>query len=441
MSRGLLLAMLVVLAAASSGLREKEELQDTDGPWDYLGLTGYAGYITMNPLTGSSLFYWLFESIGGNITADSRPLIIWVEGGPGCSGSITMLWEGISPLTVNSNPIPARTNPAYTWGTSYHIISIDFPYGAGYSFANSEGDNKNSTQAATYYLWRCLYKLNAKYPTWFSNNRPVFIFGSSYGGHWVPGLAWNVLQQNGLFPGFYVNLTGIGIGDGWVDPASQTQTYANYAYSTSLMNSNQLSIVNYYQNLVATQLSQGQWFQAANNWGNILGAFGGFSSNANIYNVRFYGDYNEDNFDRFMNDESTKEMLHVYPNSQFASCNQTVYNYYTQDIMNSSIVFLPYILAQGVKVIMYNGQDDFIVNSPGVENMMAAIDWPYALEFINSERMSWVVNGQQAGYVQTSNNLTYVQILDAGHMTAYDQPVNVKNMVETFINGTSWSIS
>ena len=73
-----------------------------------------------------------------------------------------------------------------------------------------------------------------------------------------------------------------------------------------------------------------------------------------------------------MNKHTTQQLLHV-GNKMWSSCNDTVYDYYRADIMNSSIVYLPSILASGVTIMIYNGQDDLIVNTPGIENMKANI--------------------------------------------------------------------
>ena len=221
-SKFLLISFLCL--SLSHGSRDHSEpLGATDGPWTYLGLSGYSGLVTMNMNTRSSIFYWLFGAIGGNITSpsDTFPLIIWLQGGPGCSGETGMLWENISPLTVDpSSPNVFDTNLNYTWATEAHLMTIDFPYGTGYSFAKTDGEMKNNTIDATNYLYRFLVKLATKYPTWL--NRSVYIFGESYGGHWVPGLAYNILLNNPLYPpNLQINLKGIGLGDPWVDPMTQ----------------------------------------------------------------------------------------------------------------------------------------------------------------------------------------------------------------------------
>ena len=116
-----------------------------------------------------------------------------------------------------------------------------------------------------------------------------------------------------------------------------------------------------------------------------------------------------------MNKHTTQQLLHV-GNKMWSSCNDTVYDYYRADIMNSSIVYLPSILASGVTIMIYNGQDDLIVNTPGIENMKANINWPGASKFLNAPKTNWMVNGNVAGYAQSAQNLTFVVVLASGHM-------------------------
>lgn len=64
-------------------------------------------------------------------------------------------------------------------------------------------------------------------PQYKSN--PLYIFGESYAGHYVPAIAhrlWVAAQRKEGFP---VPLKGIGIGNGLVDPEVQYRWYPNMA--------------------------------------------------------------------------------------------------------------------------------------------------------------------------------------------------------------------
>ena len=360
---------------------------------------------------------------------------MWLEGGPGCSGSFTMIWQGVSPILVNSNTQPYRTNSNYTWATDYHLLSVDFPYGVGFSFANSESDLKNNTLDATYYLYKFLSKLGKKYPSWFK--RDFYIFGYSYAGHWVPGIGYHILTQNDLNNGFNINLQGIGIAGPFVNSKIHYNSYADYATATSCINDNQASIFDYYQSLASRQISTGQYAQATGNFENIVGVYQSFTGGADIYDVRGFDDYNENNFDSWITSGSIREMLNV-GNAPWIDCNRTVQLHFYGDMSNSTDPLLTFILERGLRVLLFSGQDDFIVTSSGVQNMISSLGWSGVPSFLSSPKVVWKVNGEIAGYVQSNKNLTFALVLKSGHLTPYNQPVNTKNLVVNFIEGTLW---
>ena len=50
----------------------------------------YTGYINVDEELNSNLFYWFFKSQDGN---HSAPVILWLQGGPGCSCTMGLFSE------------------------------------------------------------------------------------------------------------------------------------------------------------------------------------------------------------------------------------------------------------------------------------------------------------------------------------------------------------
>ena len=63
----------------------------------------------------------------------------------------------------------------------------------------------------------------------------LYIFAESYGGHYAPASAFTVLQNNaaGFLP--YVNLAGVGIGNGFVAPYEMQGGYADIIFNAGLL--------------------------------------------------------------------------------------------------------------------------------------------------------------------------------------------------------------
>mmetsp|Transcript_130444 Transcript_130444/g.194178 ORF Transcript_130444/g.194178 Transcript_130444/m.194178 type:complete len:98 (-) Transcript_130444:672-965(-) len=69
----------------------------------------------------------------------------------------------------------------------------------------------------------------AKHPE--LKGRDFFITGESYAGHYIPAAAYYFLFNTTLS----VNLKGIAIGNGLVDPYNQYPAYADFAYENKLV--------------------------------------------------------------------------------------------------------------------------------------------------------------------------------------------------------------
>ena len=63
--------------------------------------------------------------------------------------------------------------------------------------------------------------------------RDFFITGESYAGHYIPAIAYQLLTNSTETLG--LNLKGIAIGNGWVDPYEQYPQYAEFAHEHELI--------------------------------------------------------------------------------------------------------------------------------------------------------------------------------------------------------------
>jgi serine carboxypeptidase-like clade 4 len=64
-------------------------------------------------------------------------------------------------------------------------------------------------------------------------NNEFFVFGESYGGHYAPSVASRIFEGNNNKEGSYINLAGVGVGNGLTDPLIQYQYYPAMAMNNS----------------------------------------------------------------------------------------------------------------------------------------------------------------------------------------------------------------
>lgn len=98
------------------------------------------------------MFYTLFGAAGRDVMveSDTIPLIVWLQGGPG-SGSQFGAFTEISPVRIEKGKPKTF---AYSWNIFGHLLFIDSPLNAGFSFhGNRQGSSQvSSTNEATDHL-------------------------------------------------------------------------------------------------------------------------------------------------------------------------------------------------------------------------------------------------------------------------------------------------
>ena len=71
-------------------------------------------------------------------------------------------------------------------------------------------------------------------------------------------------------------------------------------------------------------------------------------------------------------------------------------------------------------VLIYNGQDDIICNTPSTENWINELEWPDDADFYNFNRLPWMENNQTVGMYKGSDNFWFVVVNKAGHLVPMD---------------------
>ena len=146
----------------------------------------------------------------GSATA---PTVLWLQGGPGGSSLFGMMCE-MGPFRSAATPTTIEANPG-SWNAEYGMLFIDNPVGAGFSYTTNGGYVTNEDVVAQN-LDAALTQFYSVFPALKVN--PFFITGESYGGHYVPAISARLVANEAAGTSAVAKLSGIAVGDGWIDP-------------------------------------------------------------------------------------------------------------------------------------------------------------------------------------------------------------------------------
>ncbi|URE18446.1 Serine carboxypeptidase [Musa troglodytarum] len=220
-SHALCVLLLLSLSAAALGHSRKllyEEEDEQEQKFDLVSrLPGqpevsfqqYSGYVTVSESHGRALFYWFFEATQD---VEKKPLLLWLNGGPGCSSIGYGAVEELGPFLMQKG-VPELGLNEYSWNkarrdskfvlfcdallqiTEANLLFLESPFGVGFSYTNTSSDYDRAGDELT------AIDAHAFLLNWFKRfpqfkSHEFYIAGESYAGHYVPQLAEKVYEAN-----------------------------------------------------------------------------------------------------------------------------------------------------------------------------------------------------------------------------------------------------
>ncbi|XP_041995846.1 serine carboxypeptidase-like 40 isoform X1 [Salvia splendens] len=175
---------------SQEGLKENDLIKGLPGQ-PPVRFKQYGGYVTVNQTAGRAFYYYLAEA---QISANSSPLLLWLNGGPGCSSLGYGAMQELGPFRVHSDGKTLYINP-FSWNQGANVVFLESPAGVGFSYSNTSSDVKNNGDRRTAIdNYNFLVNWFNRFPEY--KDRDFYIAGESYAGHYAPQLAQTILYHN-----------------------------------------------------------------------------------------------------------------------------------------------------------------------------------------------------------------------------------------------------
>jgi len=117
------------------------------------------------------------------------PLLLWFNGGPGCSSMLGFAMEH-GPYVNNDNKTDFVENE-WSWNKEANIIYLEMPAMVGYSYTDDpENENYFDDHITSADNLVAMVNLFEKFPEYAKHD--LYVVGESYAGVYVPYMAWRM---------------------------------------------------------------------------------------------------------------------------------------------------------------------------------------------------------------------------------------------------------
>ncbi|KAF8022267.1 hypothetical protein BT93_G2420 [Corymbia citriodora subsp. variegata] len=421
------------------GLKEKDRIKKLPGQ-PSVEFDHYGGYVTVNKSAGRAFYYYFVEA-GRN--KDSMPLLLWLNGGPGCSSFGYGAMQELGPFRVHSDGKTLYRNK-FAWNIAANVLFLESPAGVGFSYSNTTADYRASGDSKTA-VDNYVFLLNwlERFPEY--KNRDFYISGESYAGHYVPQLAHTILYNNIKANKTLINLKGIIIGNAVINDETDNKGMYEYFATHALISQETWYAIQKYCKFSpnATEVSQ---CKAAK-----------MDADSEVLNIDVYGIYaprcfssnltsrpkktnimdldpcSDDYVHAYLNREDVQKALHA--NVTMLDHDWEGCSYIIQPWRDSAPTVLPLLqefMSNGLRVWVYSGDTDGRVPVTSTQRSLSKMSLR-----TKSPWRPWFLAGEVGGYVQVyEGDLTFVTVRGAGHTVPSYQPKRALSLISHFLAGS-----
>lgn len=368
------------------------------------------------------LFYWLFFARNRNPNA---PVIVWLEGGPGCSAEMPIFTEH-GPFLLPPNNFNFTKNP-YSMNNDADMLFLDQPLGTG--FSNCDDFNRipyNEEMAYKDFLI-AFKKLLTIHPEF--NSRKFIFMGQSYGGHYVPYYVSHLLKDLSQ-----IQIIAIIIGNPFTYDMSVFESYGDFAFYNNLIDS-----FTYTSSKLSSYLCK-----IMRNWGLtsasqmfcdmsleiVIGQYGHWRFNPVDFTGKSYNTTHLTDF--ILHSPIMKEMN--LTGKKWTDCNGEVEMRMAGDASLDCTPFLKEIIDKGIQTILYYGEKDIVCSWISGDNLIEHIGESFSNQVKSAPLKYWITNGETKSEYRDYKNFRIMKVYNAGHVVFWRQASFGYDLITSIIN-------
>ncbi|XP_065872627.1 serine carboxypeptidase-like 45 [Euphorbia lathyris] len=449
MAMASLLFHLCISAGSNSSAAHFDKILRLPGQ-PLVGFQQFSGYVTVDEKRHRALFYYFVEA---EFEPLSKPLVLWLNGGPGCSSLGVGAFSENGPFRPNGKVLVRNK---HSWNREANMLYLETPVGVGFSYATDSSsyvavDDEATARDNIVFLQHWFNK----FPQY--KDRDLFITGESYAGHYIPQLARLMVEINKKENLFH--LKGIAMGNPVLEFATDLNSRAEYLWSHGLISD-----------------STYKMFTAACNYSRYVSEYYRDSVSTTCLHVmslvntetsRFVDKYDvtldvclssvlsqskalirpqqvseridvcvDDETTNYLNRKDVQKAIHarLVGVDKWEVCSN-ILDYELLDLEIPTISIVGSLIKAGIPVLVYSGDQDSVVPLTGSRTLIHRLARELELNTTEPYR-AWFAGKQVGGWTQVYGNiLSFATIRGAAHEVPYSQPERSLILFKSFLEG------
>lgn len=414
----------------------------------FVGFQQFSGYVTVDDKKQKSLFYYFVEA---EIDPFSKPLVLWLNGGPGCSSL------GVGALSENGPFRPSGqvlVRNEYSWNKEANMLYLETPVGVGFSYSTDSSSYEVNDEITARDNLVFLQRWFLKFPQYY--NRNLFIAGESYAGHYIPQLAKLMIEFNRKEKLF--NLKGVALGNPVLEFATDFNSRAEFFWSHGLISDSTYKLFTsacnysryvseYYRSSLSDVCSKvyGQVRRETSRFVDTYDVTLDVCIPSILSQSKFISPPQvgqkidvciDDETSNYLNRQDVQAALHarLVGVRRWDVCSD-ILDYELLDVEIPTISLVGLLIKSGVRVLVYSGDQDSVIPLTGSRTLVQGLANQLGLKSTVPYRV-WFGGQQVGGWTEVYGGiLSFATIRGASHEAPFSQPERSLVLFKSFLQG------